>query len=159
MSSNVYLCLSPIMSRKDFPCGKSFFCSSFSGSELLNLNSCASLFKLALTSSASSLEMPSFTGLGRCQRDPWLLSGRGGEFTNNLDNVDLLLASAGEDYVKLGLLFNSFGGGSGSGYSHGAAADTPNFSSIAFTSSLSSKTVIFSIAYRISSLVISKYPP
>ena len=35
-----------------------------------------------------------------------LLKAKTGELTNSLDNVELLVAEAGENYVKLGLLFN-----------------------------------------------------
>jgi hypothetical protein len=82
------------------------------------------------------------------------LQAQAGEFAHGLDDGHLVGAGFEQDHVELGLLF---GGGSGTSQPPAAgaaiaAADTPNFSSMALTRSLSSITDMLSSAVRKASL-------
>jgi hypothetical protein len=83
-----------------------------------------------------------------------LLEAEARDLADDLDDLDLFLANSFEDNVKLGLDFGNSGWGSGA-TATGAAAETPNFSSIILTRSARSRTVMLSIAERISSFVMS----
>jgi len=80
-----------------------------------------------------------------------------GDSANNLDNLNLFGAEAGENRIKLGFFFSRSSSGSTRSAAAiiGAAAETPNFSSNSFTRAESSNTVIPSINLTTSSLVIS----
>ena len=81
-----------------------------------------------------------------------------GDLADDLDDADLVRAEAGHRDRELGLLFDGRSRGSSracrrGATATGAAAVTPNFSSIIFTRSTISITVMLEIASRMSSLL------
>ena len=83
-----------------------------------------------------------------------LFQAQTGDLTHRLNDSHLVGAEARHDDVELGLLFSrrsSFASGAAA-TATGAAADTPNFSSIALMRSTTSITLMFEIVSRISSV-------
>ncbi len=76
--------------------------------KLLNLNGCTDLFKSLLESLSVFLGNAFLNGL-RCTVNEvlCLLKSKSASVLNNLDNVELLVASSSKDNVKLGLLLCS----------------------------------------------------
>ena len=100
----------------------------------------------ALSFSASSFAMPSFTCVGGAVDDVLgLLETEAGRRAHDLDHLDLLVAGGREDDVEGVLLLSAAAPRRPPGAAAtatGAAAVTPHSSSIAFFSSTSSSTVI-----------------
>src|SRR5690606_23718353 len=97
--------------------------------ELLDLDLCARVFQLLLELGSLFLGNGFLEGLG-CTLDHVLgfLEAQASDLTHDLDHVDLLSASIGEDHIELGLLFGGLGGRTGDcGTSHcnGCSAHAP----------------------------------
>jgi len=123
------------------------------GSELLDFDLGASSFELLLDLFGVGLGNALLDGLrGRFDEILCLLEAQTRDRAHFLEDGDLVRASLSEDDVELGLLLGGGRGGAGGGAGgdrDGAAAVTPNFSSIALTSSETSSTVMPAIASMI----------
>ena len=119
---------------------------------LLDLDGCASSLKILLELCGFVLA-DGFLDHGWCGLDQILgfLEAKAGDGADNLDDFDFLLACSLEADRELGLLFD--GSGRTGGWAIGAAAETPNFSSSAWTSSITSTRDLPAIASMISSLL------
>jgi hypothetical protein len=89
------------------------------------------------------------TGLGEVLG---FLQAQAGDGANGLDDFDLLVAGRLQDDGELGLLFDRQRRRPGRRGMTGAAAETPNFSSMAFTSSITSISDLAAMASTICSL-------
>ena len=76
--------------------------------KLLNLDSCACLFELSLSSFCFFFWQTFFDHLRSVVYNFLsFLEAETGEFTNDLDDFDLLIANGGEFYIEFGLFFFS----------------------------------------------------
>lgn len=121
--------------------------------KLLNLDSCACLFELSLSSLSVVSRNLLLNSLGSAVNELLsFLQAKAGDLTDSLDDVDLSSAGRSKDNVELGLLLSSSSAASaGAATATAAAAETPYLSSTAETSSESSITVRVS---RVSKMLV-----